>query len=78
MGFLEVIGAIIMIAASVLVVILVGMQKSKGNGLSALGGGNSFLSNNTDRSLDATLAKITKMLTVVIFVCTIIVYAVAK
>lgn len=78
MGTIEIIGAFIMIIASVLIVGLVAIQDSKGDGISALGGGNSFLNNNTDRSMDATLSKITKILTITFFVLTIVVYAVAK
>lgn len=78
MGTIEMIGAFVMIIASVLIVGLVAIQDSKGDGISALGGGNSFLNNHNDRSMDATLNKLTKGLTVVFFVLTIVVYAFAK
>lgn len=78
MGTIEMIGAFVMIIASVLIVGLVTIQDAKGDGISALGGGNSFLNNNTDRSMDATLNKITKVLTIIFFVLTIVVYAFAK
>ncbi|MEG1777513.1 MAG: preprotein translocase subunit SecG [Angelakisella sp.] len=78
MGTIEMIGAVVMIIASLLIVGLVTIQDAKGDGISALGGGNSFLNNNNDRSMDAKLNKITKVLTIVFFVLTIVVYAFAK
>lgn len=78
MGSIEMIGAIVMIIASVLIVIIVALQDPKGDGISALGGGNSFLSGNNDRSIDATMNKVTKILTIAFFVLTIVVYVFAK
>lgn len=78
MGAIEMIGAIIMILASVIIVGVVAIQDPKGDGITALGGGNSYLGNNNDRSMDATLNKLTKILTITFFVVTIVVYAFAK
>ena len=78
MGAIEMIGAFIMIAASILIIGIVAIQDPKGDGISALGGGNSFLSSSNDRSIDATLNKVTKVLTIIFFVLTIVVYAFAK
>lgn len=79
MGIIEIIGAIIMIIASILIVTIVTVQDPKSDGISALsGGGNAFLNNNSDRSIDAMLNKVTKILTIVFFAITIIVYAFAK
>ena len=78
MGTIELIGAIVMIVASVLIVLLVSLQDPKGDGISALGGGNSFLSSGNDRSIDAKLNKTTKILAIVFFALTILVYAFAK
>lgn len=79
MGAIEMVGAFIMIIASVLIVGIVAIQDPKGDGISALGGGgNSFLSNHNDRSMDATLNKITKVLTIIFLVLTVVVYAFAK
>ncbi|MEG1687254.1 MAG: preprotein translocase subunit SecG [Angelakisella sp.] len=78
MNPIEMIGAFIMIIASVLIVGIVAIQDPKGDGISALGGGNSFLNASTDRSIDAKLNKITKVLLIVFFVITVVVYAFAK
>lgn len=77
MGIVEMIGAVVMIFASILIVGIVAIQDPKGDGISALGGGNSFLSNNSDRSIDAKLNSLAKILTILFFVVTILVYAFA-
>lgn len=78
MGTIELIGAIVMLLASILIVLLVALQEPKGDGIASLGGGNSFLSGGNDRSIDAKLGKTTKVLAVVFFAVTILVYAFAK
>lgn len=78
MGAVEMIGAVVMILASILIVGIVAIQDPKGDGLTALGGGNSFLSSNNDRSIDAKLNNLTRILTIAFFVVTIVVYAFAK
>lgn len=78
MGAIEMIGAVVMILASILIVGIVAIQDPKGDGLTALGGGNSFLSSNNDRSIDAKLNNLTRILTIAFFVVTIVVYAFAK
>ena len=77
-GIPEIVGAILMILVSVIIIGLVTIQDPKGDGLSALAGGSSFLSNNNDRSIDATLGKITKIAAIAFFVVTLVVYVFAK
>lgn len=79
MGIFEIIGAIAMIVISIVIIGLVTIQDPKGDGLSALAGGgdSSFLNNNADRSIDATLGKITKFAAIAFFVVTLVVYVVA-
>ena len=78
MNPIEMIGAFVMIIVSALIVVIVMFQDPKSDGLSALGGGNSFLSTNNDRSMNATLNRITKVLVIIFFAVTFIVYASAK
>ncbi len=77
MGTFEIICAVAMILISVLVVILVALQDPKGDGLSALAGGNSFLSTNSDRSMDANLNRLTKVLVIAFIALTVVVYVVS-
>ncbi len=78
MGIVEIIGAVLMILVSIIIIAIVSVQDPKGDGLSALaGGGSSFLNGNNDRSIDATLNKITKISTVAFFLLTIVVYVFA-
>ncbi|MEA5010306.1 MAG: preprotein translocase subunit SecG [Angelakisella sp.] len=77
MGTFEIICAIVLILISVAVVVLVALQDPKGDGLSALAGGNSFLSNNSDRSMDATLNRLVKGLVIVFLILTVVIYVVS-
>lgn len=77
MNVFEIVCAVAMILISILVVFLVAIQEPKGDGLSALAGGNSFLSTHLDRSTGAILGRITKGLVVAFFVLTILVYGVS-
>jgi len=76
MQILDMIGAIIMIVVSLLIILLVTLQDSKGDGISALAGANAFLNSNNDRSVNARLVGITKILAIVFFVITLAVYAI--
>lgn len=76
MNSFEVFGAILMIAVSILVTVLIMFQSPKGDGLSSLaGGGSAFMNGVKDRSIDAKLNRLIKMLAVAFFVITIAVYA---
>lgn len=75
MGAIEIVGAILMIAVSILVTVIIMFQNSKGDGLSSLAGGSSFMSGVKDRSVDAKLNRLIKVLAVAFFVVTIAVYA---
>ena len=69
------VGAILMIAVSILVTVIIMFQNPKGDGLSSLAGGSSFMSGVKDRSVDAKLNRLIKVLAVAFFVVTIAVYA---
>lgn len=76
MNSFEVFGAVFMIAVSILVTVLIMFQNPKGDGLSSLAGGSSaFMSGVKDRSVDAKLNRLIKMLAIAFFVITIAVYA---
>jgi len=78
LSVLEIIGGILLIISCVAIIALVVMQESKGAGMGALtgsGGSDSFLGKNADRSVDATLAKLTKYVGIVLFVLTVLVNA---
>ena len=77
MSVFEIICAVAMILVSIIVIFLVAIQEPKGDGLSALAGGNSFLSTHSDRSTSAILGRVTKGLVVAFFLLTIVVYAVS-
>ena len=75
MSAVEMIGAILMIAVSILVTVFIMFQNPKGDGLSSLAGGSSFMSGVQDRSIDAKLNRLIRVLAVAFFVVTIAVYA---
>lgn len=76
MNSFEVFGAVFMIAVSILVTVLIMLQNPKGDGLSSLAGGSSaFMNGVKDRSVDAKLNRLIKMLAIAFFVITIAVYA---
>lgn len=76
MGAIEIVGAFLMIAVSILVTVIIMFQNPKGDGLSSLAGGSSsFMSGVKDRSVDAKLNQLIKILAVAFFVVTIAVYA---
>ncbi len=78
MGVIDIICAVVLILASIMIISLVSMQESK-KGMSALTGGQSeSFGRNYGRTRDAMLVKGTKILTVVFFALTILVSIVDK
>ena len=75
MSAIEIVGAILMIAVSILVTVIIMFQNPKGDGLSSLAGGSSFMSGVKDRSMDAKLNRLIQILAVAFFVVNIAVYA---
>lgn len=75
MNAFEIIGAIILLVACIILVVLVMLQESKDKMSQTLTGGinESYLGRNSGRTLDAMLAKITKYAAIVFFVLTILV-----
>ncbi len=81
MGVFEIIGSILLILSCIILIIVVSMQSSKASGgLTALGaardGGSSVASRNKAKTMDAMLLKVTKVVTIVMFALTFIVYAI--
>ena len=68
MSAIEIVGAILMIAVSILVTVIIMFQNPKGDGLSSLAGGSSFMSGVKDRSMDAKLNRLIQILAVAFFV----------
>lgn len=75
MSAVEMIGAVLMIAVSIVVTVIIMFQNPKGDGLSSLAGGSTFMSGVQDRSIDAKLNRLIRVLAVAFFVVTIVVYA---
>ena len=75
MSAIEIIGAVLMIAVSIVVTIAIMFQNPKGDGLASLAGASSFMSGVKDRSVDAKLNRLIKFLALAFFVITIVVYA---
>ena len=75
MSAIEMIGAVLMIAVSIVVTVIIMFQNPKGDGLSYLAWGSSFMSGVQDRSIDAKLNRLIRVLAVAFFVVTIAVYA---
>ena len=81
MGVFEIIGSILLILSCIVLVIVISMQSSKtSGGLTALGAardsGSSVASRNKAKTMDAMMLKITKIVTIVMFALTFIVYAI--
>ncbi len=78
MGVMEIIGGILLIITCILIIVLVSMQESKSDGLSAMtGASDSYLGKNSGRTFDAMLKRFTKYAAIVFFVLTIVVNAIA-
>lgn len=77
MSVLEIIGGILIVLCGICIISLVLMQQSpKGDGISSLTGGDSYLNQNTARTKDAMLFRFTKIAAALFFILTIGVYAV--
>ncbi len=77
MGIVEIIGGVLLIMASLVIIVSVALQESKG-GLTALGGTSSdsfFDKNGRSRTAEATLIRATKIAGVALFVITLAVFA---
>ncbi len=71
---LEIISGIVLILSCIVIIILVMLQESKGNGLAgAIGGGEMLDAANRTTSRDAILARFTKIAAVVFFIITLLV-----
>lgn len=75
MNAFEIISAILLLVACIVLVVLVMLQESKDKMSQTLTGGTneSYLGRNSGRTLDAMLAKITKIAAIIFFVLTILV-----
>ncbi len=73
MNVFEIVGGVLLLIACLILIVLVMMQESKQGMSQAIGGGSSdsYLDKNSGRTLDAVLAKITKIAAVVFFVLTL-------
>ena len=81
MSAIEIIGGIVILVAAIIIVVSVMMQEGKNNGLNALSGGggeSSYLGRNKNRSMQATLGRITKYTSIVFVVVTLAVYFIAS
>ncbi len=74
MAWYEICIGVVLVVLSVLIVIIVLLQQSREAGLSGVisGGADTFFGKNKGRTMEAKLAKITKVLTVVMFVLTLV------
>lgn len=76
MSLLEIIGGALLLFTSVFIVVVVSLQETKQPGMtSAIGGGSndSYFGQNSGRSNEAKLAKMTKVMAIIFFVATIMV-----
>ena len=53
---------------------MVSLQEGKGDGITALAGVSAFLTDSNDRSANAKLSKLTKILAIIFVVITLLVY----
>ena len=74
MQWYEILIGVSLIVASVVIVILVLMQQSREAGLSGViaGGADTFFGKNKGRTMDAKLAKLTKIISVIFFVIVVL------
>lgn len=74
MGIFEIISGALLLISSILIILMVLFQESKGSGLSSVISGGEMMSNEgRTRSKDARLAKYTKYAAIVFFVATVLV-----
>ena len=75
MTVLEIIGGILLIAASVILIVSIVLQEGGKGGLGALSGDTeSYVGKNGDRSKNALLLKITKICSVVFVLASLVLY----
>ncbi len=79
MNVIEIVCGVLLLVACLVLIVLVMMQEGKQGMSQSLGGGSSdsYLDKNSGRTLDAVLAKITKVAAIAFFVLTIVVTVVA-
>jgi len=78
-GIFEIIGSILLILSCIILVIVISMQSSKSSGLAALGAvqdTSTVAGRNKAKTMDALLLKVTKVVAIVMFVLTFVVYAI--
>ncbi|MDO5601699.1 MAG: preprotein translocase subunit SecG [Oscillospiraceae bacterium] len=72
MNVFEIVAGVVLILCSLVIIILVLLQESKGNGLSgAIGGDMMMMGDGRSRTTDAIMAKYTKIAAIVFFVLAI-------
>ena len=73
MAWYEILIGVFLLVASIVIVVLVLMQQSREAGLSGViaGGADTFFGKNKGRTMDAKLAKLTKILSVIFLVMTV-------
>ena len=74
MAWYEILIGVLLIIASVVIIVVVLMQQSRQAGLSGAiaGGSDTFFGKNKGRTLDAKLVKVTKIVAVVFFICSLL------
>ena len=79
MNVIEIVCGVLLLVACLVLIVLVMMQEGKQGMSQSLGGGSSdsYLDKNSGRTLDAVLAKITKVAAIAFFVLTIAVTVIA-
>lgn len=79
MGVLEVIVSILLLIAALVMIVTVLLQHGETSGLGAISGGaETFFGKNKARSVDAKLALITKICTIVFVVCSLAMVIISK
>ena len=72
MSTLEIVGGVLLIISSLVIIIMVMLQESKGKGLSgAVGGGETQVNEARTRTTDVILAKYTKYAAIIFFAVTL-------
>lgn len=79
MGPIEIIGGIIILVCAVVIVAAVMMMEGKGGGMNALSGSNesSYLGKNKNRTMQATLSRVSKYAGIIFVVVTLAVYLIS-
>ena len=79
MNAIEIIGGVLIMIAAVVIPVTVMLQEGKGTGLNALAGSNesSYLGKNKNRSMQATMVRVTKYTGIAFVVITLAVYLIS-